>query len=86
MSSQTEIKEYGWTAVPHSIDILLQQRTDSNSQSSPLTIEEIGLPDTLLAREVLAYARAELPQQTFEHSMRVYYFGASRPPPPFPQC
>jgi len=76
MSTQVdEVKEYGWTAVPHSLSAILANRPDPASKSTPLTTENIGLPETELAKQVLEYARAELPKQTFNHSMRVYYFG-----------
>ena len=40
-------------------------------------VDSIQLPDSRIAKEVLGYAKAELNEQTFNHSMRVYYYGSS---------
>ena len=33
------------------------------------------IPDTQLVKEVMAYAERELNVETFNHSMRVFYWG-----------
>ncbi len=43
-----------------------------------MSVSEIGVPDAKLVEEVLAYAKRELNVEIFNHSMRVYYYGALR--------
>lgn len=64
---------HGWTAVPRDTAILL--RDVNKIDSTALTVEHILLPQSRLAKEVMAYAKKELNEQTFNHSMRVYYYG-----------
>ncbi|OQO12199.1 hypothetical protein B0A48_02840 [Cryoendolithus antarcticus] len=71
-------EQYGWTAVPHSLDAIIASRP-SPTKPLPLRVEDIALPDTPLVHEVQAYAREHLPKETYAHSMRVYYFGTSFP-------
>ena len=74
MSNATQ--EHGWTAVPRSLDKLVASRRDPKA-STPVRVDDIPLPDSPLAKEVLTYAKQNLPLQTFNHSMRVYYYGSS---------
>ena len=69
--------EHGWTAVPRSLEKLIKEKKSSKS-STPVTIDEISLPTGDLVLKVTKYARDNLPIETFNHSMRVYYFGKSR--------
>ena len=48
----------------------------------PQLVQDIILPDTALAKSIMEYARRELPEQTFNHSMRVYYYGRIQFVPP----
>jgi cyanamide hydratase len=68
------VKEYGWTALPRKVEALLASRT-SVEPPSPVHVSQISLPDSLLARAVHQYAQRELSLQTFNHSMRAYYYG-----------
>jgi cyanamide hydratase len=68
------IERYGWTPVPRSLDKLISNRTDPQP-SSAIKVEDIPLPNTELAQQVLRYAKEHLPKETFNHSMRVYYYG-----------
>ena len=74
------IQQYGWTAVPRSPDKLVASRINPQS-SKALKIEDIPLPDDNLSQEVIKYAKANLPIETFNHSMRVYFYGTN--PTPF---
>lgn len=70
---------HGLTAVPRSLDKLIADQT-SGAASTPLSVNEIGIPKSPLAASVRAYAKQNLPAKTFNHSMRVYYYGVdSRP-------
>ena len=82
---------HGWTALPRDPATLLKGK--QNPSPKPLTVDDIELPSTHLAKEVLEYAKRELNEQTFNHSMRVFYYGKSSilppqypPPPPPEQC
>lgn len=65
---------HGWTAVPRDTSILLNG-TKNVKDPRPVTVASIPLPETALAKKVLEYAQMELSEQTFNHSMRVYYYG-----------
>lgn len=41
----------------------------------PQLVKDITLPDTSIIKAAMEYAKAELPTQTFNHSMRVFYYG-----------
>ncbi|KAF2666139.1 cyanamide hydratase, partial [Microthyrium microscopicum] len=41
----------------------------------PYEIEDIDIPSSAACIKVIEYARTELPEPTFNHSMRVYYWG-----------
>ena len=69
---------HGWTAVPRDPALLLKNK--SSAELKPLTVDGISLPESSLAKEALAYAKMELNEQTFNHSMRVYYYGKNYQP------
>jgi len=69
------IATYGWEGVPRKVETLLAQSEASSSFPKPLLVSRILLPDSPLARAVHEYAKAELPIETFHHSMRVFYYG-----------
>ena len=68
------IKDYGWEPVPRSFEQLLASRIEIK-KAEPLKVEDIKLPNTKLAGDIIEYARKELPAETFNHSMRVFYYG-----------
>jgi len=68
------IEQYGFTAVPRSLDKLIATHSTKRS-STPIFVDDIGLPNTPLAASVHVYARQNLPRKTYNHSMRVYYYG-----------
>lgn len=72
---QDAINAYGWTALPRDPEIILNGKKNINDPK-PQTVNSINLPSTPLAKAVLEFARNELSEQTFNHSMRVYYYGA----------
>lgn len=46
------------------------------NEPGPLSIDSIKFPfDDLVVAKTLDYAKAVLHPETFNHSMRVYYFG-----------
>lgn len=66
---------YGWTAVPRAAGLLLARAESDNAPAPALSVDDIVIPDSQLAKEVYAYAKRELGIETFHHSMRVYCFG-----------
>jgi cyanamide hydratase len=66
--------EHGWTAVPRSLDVLVKGRKNPKA-STPLTVNDILLPNSELVQQVMQYAKDHLPAETFNHSMRVFYYG-----------
>jgi len=69
-----EISEYGWTAVPRDIEKLLKGRKNIRDPK-PIRVSDIEVPATSLAREIQQYAKTNLPEETYNHSMRVYFYG-----------
>ena len=64
----------GWTAQPRSFSTFLGD-TNALKAPEPQRVDNIPLPTTPLANAVLDYAKQELREETFNHSMRVYYYG-----------
>jgi cyanamide hydratase len=84
MTRHEDIKAYGFTALPRPMTTLLAARKDPQPPT-PLTTDDIPLPSSPLVTAVLEHAKRELPTETFNHSMRVFYYGttpASTPIPP----
>jgi len=74
--SNPAIETYGWTAVPRKFETLLSQsNAESAGPAKPLSVASIPLPDSPLAQAVHEYAKKELAIETFNHSMRVFYYG-----------
>lgn len=69
------IISYGWAAKSRDPNIYLTEK--AHKDPVPQTVEDIRLPDTPLAKRVLEYAEQELNAGTFNHSMRVFYYGKS---------
>lgn len=72
--SSDPIKTYGWTALPRDPSIVLNGKKNVKSPA-PVKVDSISLPATELAKAVMKYAKNELKEETFNHSMRVYYYG-----------
>jgi cyanamide hydratase len=74
--SNPAIEKYGWTAVPHKVSALLEQ-SQASGPAPVLFVSSISLPSSALSKAVLEHAQGELPIETFNHSLRVFYFGAA---------
>lgn len=70
-----EIAQNGWTAVPVDAAKILQDKPYLH-EPAPLLVSDIPFPsdDPVVAR-VQQYVKEKLPEQTYNHSLRVYYFG-----------
>ena len=76
MSDQVKTAEAsanGWSAVSRSFQKSLAD-VDKNKQAD-LSVDEAKPPNTELAKKTHAFAKEQLPEKTFNHSMRVWYYG-----------
>jgi hypothetical protein len=73
-NSAAAAEKYGWTAVPRKVELLLQQ-SEASGPAKPISISSIQVPDSVLVKAVHEYAKKELAIETFNHSMRVFYYG-----------
>jgi cyanamide hydratase len=69
------IEQYGWTAVPRKVTALLAQSEAMAGSPKPLSVSSIPLPDSALVTAVQTYAKTKLPIETYNHSLRVFYYG-----------
>jgi cyanamide hydratase len=66
------ITEFGFDPVVRSPEKLLERY---HKESPYIPVDEIQVPTTPLAVAVEAYVREQLSPQTYNHSVRVYYYG-----------
>jgi cyanamide hydratase len=66
---------HGWTAVPRSIEQFLSSANKSDTK--PYSISDIQVPHSSLAQKTLSYAKSQLSEPTFHHSMRVFHYGSA---------
>lgn len=65
---------HGWNAVPCDPSLIFSGKHGMR-EPEPAKVNDVPLPQTSLAEKVLEYAKKELREETFNHSMRVYYYG-----------
>lgn len=76
-STSDPVATHGWTAVPVDPNVILGGK-EYIHEPEPLLVKDIKFPsDDPLVVKVQEYASEKLSPQTFNHSMRVYYFGMS---------
>jgi len=74
--SNPAIEAYGWTAVPRKVETLLAgSKASSLGPAKPISVSSIEVPSSALAKQAQEYAKNELAIETYNHSMRVYYYG-----------
>jgi cyanamide hydratase len=71
--SKKTLEFYGWTSVPHDQSVLLKDV--SPWDLADYDVADIRIPDTELARKVNEYVKERLPEEVYNHSMRVYFYG-----------
>ena len=69
--SNPSLVQNGWVAVPRSHSKALAEI--NKNEHAQLSLDSVKVPNTQVAIEVLQYAQSELPEKTFNHSMRVWY-------------
>jgi len=67
------VEAFGWTAVPRDRSNVLSE-TNANANSTTVDFEQIW-PKTQLVEKAQASVKEALPQQTYNHSLRVYCYG-----------
>ncbi|MBE3044177.1 hypothetical protein IMZ48_16715 [Candidatus Bathyarchaeota archaeon] len=72
-----EVGENGWASTPADAGAIFGDQPYI-TEPGPLSVKEIEFPyaDPIVAK-TLDYAVATLHSETFNHSMRVYYYGMS---------
>jgi cyanamide hydratase len=70
-----ELVVNGWAAVPRSFTKSLAD-VDKNKHAE-LSVAEAVPPSSHIARKTQEFARQQLSERTFNHSMRVWYYGES---------
>ncbi|KAJ7578308.1 hypothetical protein C8J56DRAFT_360759 [Mycena floridula] len=86
-SSDPNVAFYGFTPVPRDPDILFANHptaTGKNPKQDLFVADDFPLPGSPLAREVAAFAKRELDENTFNHSRRVYVYGVALTKTHFP--
>ncbi|KAL8983677.1 MAG: hypothetical protein Q9205_002155 [Flavoplaca limonia] len=78
------VKTYGWEAKPRDPSELLDGNKNVK-EPEPQAVASIELPDSILAKSVMNYAQTELSTPTFNHSMRVFYYGKAIHSQQFPE-
>ncbi|KAK2053211.1 cyanamide hydratase family HD domain-containing protein [Colletotrichum caudatum] len=74
-SPYNEVALNGWTAVPVDAGKIFGDRPFLN-EPAPMSIRDIGFPsDDPVVAQTLRYAEECLHTETFNHSMRVFYYG-----------
>ena len=78
--SADEVLQNGWTAVPLDAGIIFSGKPFINPPE-PLLAADIEFPSAKdpIVKQVQEHAQKVLTRQTYNHSMRVYYFGEPRP-------
>jgi cyanamide hydratase len=72
---QNEVEVNGWTSMLANAGAIFGDKPFINAPAA-LSIDEIKFPiDDPLVEKTVRYAKTALPSETFNHSMRVYYYG-----------
>ncbi|KAM4064594.1 HD domain-containing protein [Hirsutella rhossiliensis] len=80
-----QVARNGWHAVPVDPSNIFGGKPFIN-QPEPLLVADMEFPgDDAVVEKVCAYAKQKLPLQTFNHSMRVYYFATAIVRQQFPE-
>jgi hypothetical protein len=72
-TKNAELSANGWAAVPRSFSKSLAD-VDKHKQAE-MSVDQAEPPNSDIAKKTQAFAKEQLPEKTFNHSMRVWYFG-----------
>ncbi|GAP89285.1 putative cyanamide hydratase [Rosellinia necatrix] len=83
-ASVNDIARHGWTAVPCDANVIFRKKPIV--KPSALEVANMKFPaDDPIVAKVQLYAKEHLAEQTYNHSMRVYYWGVSIIQDQFPE-
>ncbi|KAF2719976.1 cyanamide hydratase [Polychaeton citri CBS 116435] len=71
--SKSNVEDFGWNEVPRNRSNLPPERS-ANSTNVPIDFPKIW-PTTEVVQKAQSYAKENLPQETYNHSLRVYCYG-----------
>jgi cyanamide hydratase len=74
-SSDDSVEKYGWTSVPHDQSVLLQGVSPWDPADYTIAQMPFSESEGELTSKVASYAVKHLPEQVYNHSMRVYFYG-----------
>ncbi|KAI5243979.1 cyanamide hydratase [Aureobasidium subglaciale] len=74
LSRDEQIKQYGWTALPCDA-AQWGGHKKNHKEPTPQLCSDVTLPDSPLVKAAMDHVKKELPEHTFNHSMRVFYYG-----------
>ncbi|CAJ2510355.1 Uu.00g050580.m01.CDS01 [Anthostomella pinea] len=84
-ASADDIAKHGWSAVPRDANAILKGKPYLHKPSA-LKLADMPFPDDdPVVAKVQRYAKKHLLEQTYNHSMRVYYWGHSIIKAQFPE-
>ncbi len=76
-SANNDVAVHGWTSVPRDARVVLSGG-DYLHEPTSLLVQNIPFPsDDKLVVKIQKYAEQRLAPETYNHSMRTYYFGES---------
>ncbi|KAF3811618.1 Cyanamide hydratase [Colletotrichum gloeosporioides] len=82
---QHDIEANGWTAVPVDAGKIFGDKPFLH-EPAPISVQDIQFPsDDPVVAKTLTYAKERLHAQTFNHSMRVFYYGMAITKQQFPE-
>ena len=71
--SHDDFSTNGWAAVSRSFTKSLTNV--DKARQAELSVQHIRLPTSDIARKTYKFAKEQLPEKTFNHSMRVVFYG-----------
>ncbi len=77
------VQNFGFSALPRDPNVILQGKKN-NTEPKPISVSQVNVPATPLAKKVQDYAQRELRTETYNHSMRVYCYGMAMAKQQFP--
>jgi len=75
-----DVALYGFSPVPRDPEVLFRDHPTASGPSPKqdlFTVDDFPLPDSPVVREVRAFVKKELDEQTYNHSHRVYIYGTA---------
>ncbi|KAI5917463.1 hypothetical protein F4810DRAFT_44393 [Camillea tinctor] len=84
IATPDDIAKHGWTAVPCDAAAILKDRAYIHKPTA-FKFTDIPFPGDPIVAKIQAYAKEHLTEQTYNHSMRVFYWGYSIIKDQFPE-